>query len=95
MLQTKTKHERLEARISPEQKDLFKRAAEIQHKTLTDFVLAAAYDNAKKVIQEHEVMELTARDQKIFVDALLNPPQPNAKLRKAAKRYLTAMAVSV
>ena len=95
MLEAKTKYERLEARISPEQKDLFKRAAEIQHKTLTDFVLAAVSDTAKKVIQEHEIMELTARDQKTFVNALLNPSPPNAKLRQAAKRYLATMAVSV
>jgi uncharacterized protein (DUF1778 family) len=38
-------------------------------------------------LDEHGVIELTARDQKVFVRALLNPPKPNEKLRKAAKRY--------
>jgi len=41
----------------------------------------------KKSNCEPRVIELTARDQKIFVQALLNPPKPNEKLRKAAKRY--------
>ena len=41
----------------------------------------------KKALDEHGVIELTARDQKVFVQALLNPPKPNEKLRKAAKRY--------
>lgn len=33
-------------------------------------------------------MELGARDRKVFVNALLNPPKPSGKLRKAAKEYL-------
>lgn len=41
----------------------------------------------KKALDEHGVIELTARDQKVFVQALLKPPKPNDNLRKAAKRY--------
>lgn len=37
---TKPRDERLEARVSRDQKALFQRAAELQGRTLTDFVVA-------------------------------------------------------
>jgi uncharacterized protein (DUF1778 family) len=87
------KTERLEARIEPRQKTLLKRAADLQGQSLTDFVVASAQAAAKKVIREHEIMELSALDQKVFVDALLNPPAPGRRARKAAKRYLAVAGV--
>jgi uncharacterized protein (DUF1778 family) len=83
----KPKTERLEARISAKQKEIFKQAAEMQAQSLTEFVVASALEAAKKIIHQHEVVELTLRDQKAFVQALLQPPKPNQKLRKAARRY--------
>ncbi len=82
-----SKSERLEARISKEQKELFQRAADLQGRTLTDFMIAALQEAAIKAIQEHEMMILSAQDRKVFVEALLNPPSPSAKLRAAAIRY--------
>jgi uncharacterized protein (DUF1778 family) len=32
-------------------------------------------------------MTLSVRDREVFVSALLNPPAPGARLRKAARRY--------
>ena len=81
------KVERLEARITPLQKELLERAAAIEGRTLTDFVVSSAQTAARRVIQEHEVFELNARDREVFVHALLKPPAPNEKLRKAARRY--------
>jgi uncharacterized protein (DUF1778 family) len=81
------KPERLEARISREQKELFQRAADIQGRTLTDFVISSVQEAAKRAIQEHEMMILSVRDQEVFVEALLNPPNPSDKLRSAAQRY--------
>lgn len=79
--------ERLEARISKEHKEIFQRAADIQGRTLTDFVISSVLDAAKKAIQEHEMMILSTQDREVFVNALLNPPEPSAKLRAAARRY--------
>lgn len=83
----KVKPERLEARISREQKELFQRAADIQGRTLTDFVISSLQEAAKRAIQEHEMMILSVRDREVFVEALLNPPNPSEKLRTAAQRY--------
>ena len=43
------KVERLEARVSREQKALFQRAAEIQGRTLTDFMIASVHEAAGRV----------------------------------------------
>lgn len=85
--------ERLEARISKEHKELFQRAADIQGRTLTDFVISSVLDAAKKAIQENEMMTLSAQDREVFVEALLNPPAPSEKLRTAAQRYRQKMGV--
>ncbi|MFM5941621.1 MAG: DUF1778 domain-containing protein [Dolichospermum sp.] len=40
-----------------------------------------------QIIQENEIMILSRKDQEIFVEALVNPPEPSEKLRLAAQRY--------
>jgi uncharacterized protein (DUF1778 family) len=79
--------ERLEARISSEQKALFLRAAELQGRTLTDFVIASVHESAVKAIAELEAIRLTAADSLAFAEALLNPREPIPELRTAAERY--------
>ncbi|MEQ8963878.1 MAG: DUF1778 domain-containing protein [Coleofasciculus sp. C2-GNP5-27] len=87
------KNERLEARVTKEQKRIFQQAADIQGRTLTDFIIASVLDAAKQVIQEHEIMTLSAQDREVFVKALLNPPEPSDKLRTAAQRYRQKLGV--
>ena len=79
--------ERLEARITLEQKDLFLKAAALTGRSLSDFVIASAYETAARTVREHEAMTLSARDREVFVAALLKAPAPGARLRKAARRY--------
>jgi uncharacterized protein (DUF1778 family) len=81
------RRERLEARVSPETKALFQEAATLEGRSLTDFVVSSAVESAKRVIRERELMGLSRRDRMAFVDSLLNPPAPNARLQKAARRY--------
>jgi uncharacterized protein (DUF1778 family) len=64
--------ERLEARITRGQKSLFRRAAKLQGRTLSDFIVQAASEAAKRVVQEHQVITLTAQEQAVFVEALLS-----------------------
>lgn len=78
---------RIEARISEEQKALFVRAAELTGRSLTDFVLASAHENATRTLRDHEAMVLSVRDRETFVAALLDAPAPAPRLRKAVRRY--------
>ncbi len=82
-----TRNERLEARVSRDIKALFQRAASIQGRTLTDFVVNSAVEAAKRTVQEFEFTELTYRDRVAFVETLLNPPAPSANLREAMAQH--------
>jgi uncharacterized protein (DUF1778 family) len=79
---------RLETRISREQKALFQRAAELQGRTLTDFVIASAHEAAVRVIEDMQTIRLSARDSRAFAEALINPREPNARRKSSAQRYL-------
>jgi uncharacterized protein (DUF1778 family) len=81
------KTERLEARVTAEQKALFVKAAALRGCSLTDFLVNGAQELAARTIREHEIMTLSARDSQAFVPALLEAPAPGAQLRKAARRY--------
>ena len=85
--ETQTRSERLEARISKAQKDLFVRAAELQGRSLTDFLVASVQEAALATVRTHDAVRLSDRDRKAFVSALLNPPSPAKTLQEAAKRY--------
>ncbi len=79
--------ERLEARVTAEQKSLIERAAALQGRTLTDFVLTSLQDAARRAIEEHQQLLLSVRDSEAFVDALLNPKPVNDRLRDTVRRY--------
>jgi len=84
--QTSLKRERLEARVTPEQKAILAHAAALEGRSLTDFVVSSAQQAALRAIQVHESIAMGRRDREAFVSALLNPPTPGRKLRTAARR---------
>jgi len=79
---------RLEVRVSAAQKSLLQHAAALSGRTLSEFVVTSAQDAARRVIAEHESIQLSREEQQAFVQALLQPPEPNARLKRAAKAYL-------
>jgi uncharacterized protein (DUF1778 family) len=82
-----SRSERLETRISKGQKELFVRAATLQGRSLTDFLIASAHDAALETVRTHDALRLSERDRQAFVSALLSPPAPAMTLRQAVKRY--------
>ena len=78
---------RLEARLTEEQKALFQHAADLSGRSLTEFVVSSAQEVATRTVREHEVLTLSDRDRRVFVQALLKPISPNKRLRQAARRY--------
>src|SRR5437773_8854334 len=79
--------QRLEARVSKDQKDRLVKAAELEGSTLTDFIVKAAQEAANRTLERTEILNLTARDRETFVNALIIAPPPSARLRDAAARY--------
>ncbi len=82
-----SKAERLEARISSKQKTFLQQAASIQGRSLTDFIITCAQDAAMRILQDYDVISLSAKDRDAFVSALLKPPRPSRRLIAAARRY--------
>ena len=81
------KLERLEARVTQEQKRIIERAAELRGTSVTEFVVVSAQQAATKTIKDFETLSLRGEARKVFVNALLNPPAPNAAAKAAARRY--------
>lgn len=75
--------ERLEARVPVALKRIIQRAADLQGRSITDFVIASLEKSAREAVREHEVMSLNVEDSLNFAKALINPPKPNAALKRA------------
>jgi uncharacterized protein (DUF1778 family) len=80
---------RLEARIAPDALAIVRRAAEIQGRSVSDFVVAAAQEAAQKTVSEVEVIRLSRAAQEQFVALLTKPPAPAPALKKAFARHRT------
>ena len=65
---------RIEARIAPDALAVVRRAAEIQGRSVSDFVVAAAQEAASRTIAEAEIVRLSVEDQRRIAEAILNPP---------------------
>ena len=84
---------RLEARISTSLHSMLKRAAQLQGRTMTDFVIDAVQSAARNTIEQADMVSLTLADQEAFAQALLTPPKPTAALKRAftqRKKLLTS-----
>jgi len=84
---TRAKTYRFDARLNEEQKLLLQRAADLEGRTLTDFVLQSARTAAERAIERHAMLVLSGRDTEAFVDAILSPAEPGPVLRQAAREY--------
>ena len=92
--QQRTRTARIEARIAPDALAIVRRAAEIQGRSVSDFVVAAAQDAANRTIEWAHFIRLSVEDQRRFADAILKPPAPNKALRRAAKAHKVLIAAS-
>ena len=79
--------ERINLRLSETAKQRIERAASVEGKTVSGFILSSALEYAEKAIEKYETMALGRRDAELFFDALANPPAPNDKLRAALDEH--------
>ncbi|AOH85650.1 hypothetical protein AWL63_18610 [Sphingomonas panacis] len=78
---------RLEARIPVQVYDQMQRAARLRGMTLTGYLLATAGEDARRVVEDAEILRLAREDQIRFAQALVDPPRANEKLVRAARRH--------
>jgi len=92
MPQLARRTERIEARIAPEALRIVKRAAELQGRSISDFVVAAAQEVAHRTIDEAQIIRLSAEDQHRFVELLVKPPPLAPALKRAKKAHARLIA---
>lgn len=79
---------RFDIRLAKEQKEFFEYAANLGgFRTLTEFVIYSGQQQANQIVEKHNSILASKRDQEIFFDALMNPQEPNERLKKAAAHY--------
>lgn len=82
-------NDRIDVRISKEQKELIKYASDLSgFKSLSEFIIFCVSKEANEIIVEHNQVLKSIEDKKVFLTAILNPPAPNAELKKAQLNYL-------
>ncbi|MBI1369587.1 MAG: DUF1778 domain-containing protein [Planctomycetes bacterium] len=84
---TTANNTRLDVRLGEEQKKLIEQAAGFLGQTISAFTVATLVHQAEQVVERFGMLRLSDRDRDAFLAALDNPPAPNAKLCRAAKRY--------
>lgn len=88
-LPEKLRDARLEARLPSAQKELFKRAAKLAGKTMSEFMVDSLEQAAANILHENDLIRLSREEQIAFVSTLLNPSEPGGRLLQAAKNYRT------
>jgi uncharacterized protein (DUF1778 family) len=83
---------RIEARIAPDALRVVNRAAKLQGRSISDFVVSAAQEVAHRTIDEAQVIRLSIEDQERFVELLLNPPALAPALKRAKRAHARLIA---
>ncbi|MDD5389324.1 MAG: DUF1778 domain-containing protein [Gallionellaceae bacterium] len=79
---TATDSARINLRTSPEAKALIERAAALMGTTVSGFMLQNAYEAARRVVADNDMLMLSQRDFEAFIATCEDPPLPNEALRK-------------
>jgi uncharacterized protein (DUF1778 family) len=89
-----TRTARIEARIAPEALDVVKRAAELQGRSVSDFVVSAAQEAAARTIEQAQIIRLSVEDQRAIAAAVLNPPPLTPAMERAVARHRELISAS-
>lgn len=88
-LDERTAHKRsgrVNFRVDPTVDEVLREAAEIEHKTLSAFVLDAAYEKAKRSVEESTRLKVSAMEFSRVLDELDKPTEVVEPLFKLAER---------
>ena len=79
---------RITARVDADTQELLNQAAAlVGMSSINSFVLSAAIEKAKDIMERERLLKLSRRDMLKLVEALDAPAKPNVRLQKAAHRY--------
>ncbi|WP_283710649.1 DUF1778 domain-containing protein [Pseudoalteromonas prydzensis] len=79
---------RITARVDIDTQELLSQAAAIAGmSSINSFVLSAAVEKAKTIMERERALQLSQQDTMTLMAALDQPAKPNSKLQSAATRY--------
>lgn len=78
----KRMNDRLELRLTPKAKSMLKRAAAVERKTMSAFVLDKGLEAAAETLADRREFRLSAKEFDAFVAALDAPAKPRRRLAK-------------
>jgi len=81
-----TRTARLGLRATPQQEAVLRRAAEVSHKSMTDFILDSAFQAAEQTLLDQRLFTLTGNQAEALLDLFDRPEQDNAGLRDLFSR---------
>lgn len=73
---------RLALRATPEQEAVLRRAAEVAHKSLTEFILDAAYQAAEQTLLDQRLFLVSGSQFQAILEMLDRPASDNPGLAK-------------
>ncbi len=82
-----TRSGRLGSRLDEPTRRLIERAAELEHRKVSDFCVSAIADAARRAIADHETLTLSDRDRDAFFATLVTPPAAHERLARAFKEH--------
>lgn len=71
---------RLGLRATPEQETVLRRAAEMSHKSLTDFILDAAYQAAEQTLLDQRLFMVTDSQSRAILEMMDRPEADSSGL---------------
>lgn len=84
---TRIKDNRIDLRVTQEQKELLERAATLKGVSVSAYTLLHVLPAAKQDVDSHERLVLSDRDRDLFMSVMENPPALKGKLKSAIAQY--------
>jgi len=84
---------RLGFRVDAQTKKMVERAAALERRSMTDYCLTVITEATRETIAKHESLVLSERDRAVFFEALIHPPKPNERLRRAFREMRAQVVV--
>ncbi|MBJ9325004.1 DUF1778 domain-containing protein [Citrobacter freundii] len=81
------KKQRIDLRLNEDDKHMIEEAAAMTNQSISQFMVSTASARAAEVIDQHRRLLLNEESWNLVMDAITNPPAPNDRLKRAAKRH--------
>lgn len=83
---------RFDTRLTKDQKEFFEYASKIGgYRSLTEFILNTVQSKAEEIIEIHNKIIASKKDQEIFFDLVFKEVKPNADLKSAFAAFNQAL----